>query len=149
MTKLLPEERCGAGWSFATHPKVDKASHEKNGFVDGGECDVDIDRTPLVTLGSKGVLFKKRVVVGTLDEIDMLFKRHGRVGETCFRTIIDWAECKEMKSSLIGISICVNEQMQRALESSGMYVPCEIFSCSMSITSLTLSFHCCFSPVTT
>lgn len=54
-------------------------------------------------------LFKRRVVVLMLDEIDMLFKRHGGVGETCLRTLIDWAENKDLKFSLIGISNCVND----------------------------------------
>ena len=69
--------------------------------------DIGIDKDSEVSVFEK--VFKKRVVVVTLDEIDMLFKRHGGVGETCFRTLIDWAECKEMKFSLIGISNCVND----------------------------------------
>ena len=53
--------------------------------------------------------FKKRVVVLVLDEIDMLFKQHGVVGGECFKTLVFWAESKELKISLIGISNCVND----------------------------------------
>jgi hypothetical protein len=53
--------------------------------------------------------FKKRVVVLTLDEIDMLFTRQGNIGEQCVRTLVRWAKNKEMKFSLIGISNRVND----------------------------------------
>lgn len=86
-------------------------STEKGGFMRAVlkkiAVDIGIDKDSEVSVFEK--VFKKRVVVVTLDEIDMLFKRHGGVGETCFRTLIDWAECKEMKFSLIGISNCVND----------------------------------------
>ena len=53
--------------------------------------------------------FKKRVVVLILDEIDMLFKQHGVVGGECFKTLVYWAESRELKLSLIGISNSVND----------------------------------------
>jgi Cdc6-like AAA superfamily ATPase len=54
-------------------------------------------------------LMMKRVVVLVVDEIDMLFKQHGGIGETWFKTLVSWAEDKEMRFSLIGISNCVND----------------------------------------
>lgn len=54
-------------------------------------------------------LMRKKVVVLIVDEIDMLFKQHGGVGETVFKMLISWAEDKEMRFSLIGISNCVND----------------------------------------
>ena len=53
--------------------------------------------------------FKKKVLVLVLDEIDMLFKQHGGIGETWFRTLVEWSEDKEMRFSMIGISNCVND----------------------------------------
>eukprot|EP00571_Detonula_confervacea_P013426 CAMPEP_0172305654 /NCGR_PEP_ID=MMETSP1058-20130122/6909_1 /TAXON_ID=83371 /ORGANISM="Detonula confervacea, Strain CCMP 353" /LENGTH=105 /DNA_ID=CAMNT_0013017323 /DNA_START=25 /DNA_END=338 /DNA_ORIENTATION=+ len=53
--------------------------------------------------------FKKKVVVLILDEIDMPFKHHKGIGETWFRTLIHWAEDKEMCFSMIGISNCIND----------------------------------------
>jgi len=54
-------------------------------------------------------LMMKRVVVLIVDEIDMLFKQHGGIGETWFKTLVSWAEDKEMRFSMIGISNCVND----------------------------------------
>ncbi len=53
--------------------------------------------------------FTKRVVILILDEIDMLFKEHGGAGETWFRTLVEWAEDRELRFSMIGISNCVND----------------------------------------
>ena len=57
-------------------------------------------------------LMRKKVVVLIVDEIDMLFKQHGGVGETWFKMLISWAEDKEMRFSLIGISNCVNDMIE-------------------------------------
>ena len=54
-------------------------------------------------------LMRKKVVILIVDEIDMLFKQHGGVGETWFKMLISWAEDKDMRFSLIGISNCVND----------------------------------------
>mmetsp|Transcript_11814 Transcript_11814/g.25906 ORF Transcript_11814/g.25906 Transcript_11814/m.25906 type:complete len:893 (-) Transcript_11814:67-2745(-) len=53
--------------------------------------------------------FKKKTVVLVLDQIDMLFKKHGGIGETWFRTLIEWAEDRKMRFSMIGISNCVDD----------------------------------------
>ncbi len=68
---------------------------------------IQIDNDADISVFEK--FFKKRVVVMVLDEIDMLFKQHGGIGETCLRTLIGWAESAELKFSLIGISNCVND----------------------------------------
>jgi Cdc6-like AAA superfamily ATPase len=60
-------------------------------------------------LGKFEKLMMKKVVVLIVDEIDMLFKQHGGIGETWFKTLISWAEDKEMRFSMIGISNCVND----------------------------------------
>jgi hypothetical protein len=39
----------------------------------------------------------------------MLFKQHGGIGETWFKTLVSWAEDREMRFSMIGISNCVND----------------------------------------
>ena len=61
---------------------------------------------PLVKFES---LMMKRVVVLIVDELDMLFKQHGGIGETWFKTLVSWAEDREMRFSMIGISNCVND----------------------------------------
>ena len=53
--------------------------------------------------------FKKKELILVLDEVDMLFKHHGGIGETWFKTLVEWAEDKEMCFSMIGISYCVND----------------------------------------
>ena len=54
-------------------------------------------------------LMSKRVVVLIVDEIDMLFKQNEGVGETWFKTLVSWAEDRDMRFSMIGISNCVND----------------------------------------
>ncbi|KAL7553128.1 hypothetical protein ACHAWF_016382 [Thalassiosira exigua] len=54
--------------------------------------------------------FKKKVLVLILDEIDMLFNQHKGIGETWFKTLVSWAEDKEMRFSMIGISNCVTDR---------------------------------------
>lgn len=68
---------------------------------------IEIDKDADISVFEK--YFKKRVVVMVLDEIDMMFKRHGGTGETCLKTLIGWAERTELKFSMIGISNCVND----------------------------------------
>jgi len=53
--------------------------------------------------------FKNKAVVLVLDEIDMMFKQLGGIAETWFQTLVDWAEDKQMRFSMIGISNCVND----------------------------------------
>mmetsp|Transcript_3388 Transcript_3388/g.7585 ORF Transcript_3388/g.7585 Transcript_3388/m.7585 type:complete len:839 (+) Transcript_3388:2-2518(+) len=53
--------------------------------------------------------FKKDGLVLILDEIDMLFKQHGGIGGLWFKTLVKWAEDKELPFSMIGISNCVND----------------------------------------
>ena len=53
---------------------------------------------------------KEKVLILVLDEIDMLFKSHGGIGETWFKTLIGWAEDKELRFSMIGISNCVHDE---------------------------------------
>ena len=52
---------------------------------------------------------KKKVLVLVLDEIDMLFRNHGNVAQQWFTTLIDWAEDRELRFSMIGISNSVND----------------------------------------
>ena len=48
--------------------------------------------------------FKKKTLVLVLDEIDMLFKTNKEKAATWFKTLVDWAEDKTMRFSMIGIS---------------------------------------------
>merc|ERR1712194_921507 len=70
-----------------------------------GALEIDKD-SKLNTFEQK---FKKKVLVLVLDEIDMLFKSHGGIAETWFKTLVAWAEDKTMCFSMIGISNCVND----------------------------------------
>jgi len=65
--------------------------------------------------------FKTKVLVLVLDEIDMLFKNHGGIAETWFRTLVDWAEDKTMRFSMIGISNCVNDSNATRIREIGHY----------------------------
>ena len=68
---------------------------------------IEVDKQAKLSVFEKK--FKKQVLVLILDEVDMLFKEHGGIGETWFRTLVEWAEDKELKFSMIGISNCVND----------------------------------------
>ena len=68
---------------------------------------IEVDKQAKLSVFEKK--FKKQVLVLILDEVDMLFKEHGGMGETWFRTLIEWAESKVLRFSMIGISNCVND----------------------------------------
>ena len=78
--------------------------------------------------------FKKQSVVLILDEIDMLFQQHGGIADTWFRTLVEWAEDKEMRFSMIGISNCVNDasaiRVRELGHVSSTLVACDIISFS-------------------
>lgn len=63
--------------------------------------------------------FKKEVLVLVLDEIDMLFKNHEGKGEDWFKELVRWAEDKELKFSMIGISNCVNDDSANRVRDFG------------------------------
>ena len=52
---------------------------------------------------------KKKTLVLVLDEIDMLFKTNKKQAATWFKTLVEWAEDKTMRFSMIGISNSVND----------------------------------------
>ena len=68
---------------------------------------IEVDKQAKLSVFEKKL--KKQVLVLILDEVDMLFKEHGGMGETWFRTLIEWAESKVLRFSMIGISNCVND----------------------------------------
>ena len=68
---------------------------------------IEVDKEAEMSVFEKQ--FKKKVLVLVLDEVDMLFKEHGGVGEQFFRTLMGWAENQELRFSMIGISNCVND----------------------------------------
>ncbi|KAL9184927.1 hypothetical protein ACHAXT_002704 [Thalassiosira profunda] len=70
------------------------------------ELGVDAESAKLSTYEEQ---LEKKVLVLILDEIDMLFKTHGNIGEAWFRQLVEWAENKELRFSMIGISNCVND----------------------------------------
>ena len=68
---------------------------------------IDIDKAAELQAFEKQ--FKKKVLVLVLDGIHMPFKHYRGIGETWFRTLVNWSEDKEMRFSMIGISNCVND----------------------------------------
>ena len=63
---------------------------------------------------------KKKALVLVLDEIDMLFENHGRFADLWFKNpLIGWAEDKELRFSMIGISNCVNDTKSRKIRELG------------------------------
>ena len=63
--------------------------------------------------------FKKKTLVLVLDEIDMMSRQHGGIAEIMFRTLMDWAEDKQMHFSMIGIYNCVNEAVTKHVMGMG------------------------------
>ena len=81
--------------------------------------------------------FKKTTVVLILDEVDMLFKQHAGSGETCFNTLVEWAENKELRFSMIGISNCINDNNSERIRELGHV------SESVGFTRGILTVQCC------
>ena len=105
------------------------------------ELGVDAETAKLPTYEKK---LEKKVFVLVLDEIDMLFKTHGGIGETWFRTLVEWAENKELRFSMIGISNCVNDVNATRVREMG-HVSLDIFLRTSVITPccahIFLNFH--------
>ena len=99
---------------------------------------VEIDKeAPLSTFEKQ---FKKTTVVLILDEVDMLFKQHAGIGETWFKTLVDWAENKELRFSMIGISNCVNDVNSERIRELGHVSENVGFASDIFSMLLTLSF---------
>ena len=78
---------------------------------------VEIDKeAPLSTFEKQ---FKKTTVVLILDEVGMLFKQYTGIGETWFKTLVHWAENKEFRFSMIGISNCINGAIAERIRKLG------------------------------
>ena len=87
---------------------------------------------------------KKQVLVLILDEVDMLFKEHGGMGETWFRTLIEWAESKVLRFSMIGISNCVNDDNAVRIREIGHVSSCS--SLCLLVLQRTCSHSCMSIP---
>lgn len=74
----------------------------------------------------KKTLHRKTLIL-VLDEIDMMLKKtHG--GQSWFKTLISWAESKELRFSMIGISNSVNDENAQIVREFGNVSRCDMQS---------------------
>ena len=107
---------------------------------------VEIDKeAPLSTLEKQ---FKKTTVVLILDKIDMLFSHQN--GDIFFKRLVHWAENREFRFSMIGISNCINGAIAERIRKLGHVSESADFAFLMVKLALAHRFcaACCF-PVST